>query len=195
MILVMIDWNNCDFTKLSYIFHLHCVINVQASKSPRISAKVKSEKGKYQDSEILRYSYRNFCNRADVNVFVYLRPHHSHHGYMHQPVYAETSLSTTSGNWTLSDSASSASRQQVPSVVSSSIPSSASHFLNESTSDIPTESIKSQGSGNSKGNKKEKTIVTYFLGLEPIPYRTSLPGKNITLAQFKTLITKKGTFR
>eukprot|EP00794_Sanderia_malayensis_P008965 gene8965-9922_t len=122
------------------------------------------------------------------------RPHHSHQGYM-ETAYADTALSTTSGNWTLSDSASSASRQQVPSVVSSSIPSSASQFLNESISDLPTESMKSHGSGSSRGHRKDKTVVTYFLGLEPIPYRTSLPGKNITLAQFKPLITKKGNFR
>lgn len=119
--------------------------------------------------------------------------HHSHQGM--EQVYSETAPSTTSGNWTLSDSASSVSRQQVPSVVSSSIPSSASHFLNESASDVQTESLKSRGSGSSKGHRSDATVVTYFLGLEPIPYRTSLPGKNITLSQFKPLITKKGSFR
>ena len=110
------------------------------------------------------------------------------------PGYAETALSTTSGNWTLSDSASSVSRNQVPSVISS-IPSSASQFINESASDVQSDSVRSHGSGNSKGHRKDRTTVTYFLGLEPIPYRTSLPGKNINLGQFKQLITKKGTFR
>jgi len=111
------------------------------------------------------------------------------------PEYAETTLSGATGNWTLSESASSVSRNQVPSIISSSIPSSASQYINESISDLHSESARSHGSGGSKGHHKDKTVVTYFLGIEPIPYRTSLPGKNITLGQFRTLITKKGNFR
>ena len=110
-----------------------------------------------------------------------------------EPEYAETTLSSATGNWTLSESASSVSRNQVPSVISSSIPSSASQYINESISDLHSESVRSHGSGGSRGH--HKTVVTYFLGLEPIPYRTSLPGKNITLGQFKALITKKGNYR
>ncbi|ESO89221.1 hypothetical protein LOTGIDRAFT_98136, partial [Lottia gigantea] len=39
------------------------------------------------------------------------------------------------------------------------------------------------------------TVVGIYFGAEPIPYRHTLPGRNITLGQFKTLITKKGTFK
>jgi hypothetical protein len=41
----------------------------------------------------------------------------------------------------------------------------------------------------------ESTTVAYYLGNEPIPYRSSLPGKNITLSQFKQLIGKRGHYR
>ncbi|XP_065065797.1 axin-1-like isoform X2 [Rhopilema esculentum] len=112
-----------------------------------------------------------------------------------ESVYPETAMSTTSDNWTLSDSASSVSRNQVPSIISSSIPSSASQYINESTSNLHCDSVRSHSSGGSRGSRSDMTVVTYFLGLEPIPYRTSLRGKNITLAQFKALITKKGTYR
>ena len=122
-------------------------------------------------------------------------PRYRSHQQCIESEYAETTLSSATGNWTLSESASSVSRNQVPSVISSSIPSSASQYINESISDLHSESVRSHGSGGSKGHHKEKTVVTYFLGLEPIPYRTSLPGNNITLGQFKTLITKKGNYR
>ncbi len=42
---------------------------------------------------------------------------------------------------------------------------------------------------------QETTVVGYFFCDEPIPYRTQLPGKQITLAMFKSLITKKGNYR
>ena len=41
----------------------------------------------------------------------------------------------------------------------------------------------------------ESTVIGYYFCNEPIPYRTSLPGKLITLGQFKQLISKRGTFR
>ncbi|XP_071107823.1 axin-1-like isoform X1 [Haliotis cracherodii] len=40
-----------------------------------------------------------------------------------------------------------------------------------------------------------ETIVGIYFGQEPIPYRHVFPGRCITLAQFKTLITKKGNFK
>ena len=41
----------------------------------------------------------------------------------------------------------------------------------------------------------ETTTVAYYLGNEPIPYRSSLPGRLVTLAQFKQLIGKRGSYR
>ncbi|XP_053706793.1 axin-1 [Synchiropus splendidus] len=38
------------------------------------------------------------------------------------------------------------------------------------------------------------TVAYYFCG-EPIPYRTSVKGKIVTLGQFKELLTKKGNYR
>lgn len=40
-----------------------------------------------------------------------------------------------------------------------------------------------------------ETIIGIYMGQEPIPYRHQLPGRAITLAQIKTLLTKKGPFR
>jgi len=38
--------------------------------------------------------------------------------------------------------------------------------------------------------------VTYYLWGEPIPYRTSVPGKSVTLGQFKTLLPpRRGNYR
>ena len=43
---------------------------------------------------------------------------------------------------------------------------------------------------------ESSTIVGYYFCGEEIPYRTTLPGKTITLSQFKQLlVTKKGSFR
>lgn len=38
------------------------------------------------------------------------------------------------------------------------------------------------------------TVAYYFCG-EPIPYRTSVKGRVVTLGQFKELLTKKGHYR
>ncbi|CAG5114634.1 unnamed protein product [Candidula unifasciata] len=40
-----------------------------------------------------------------------------------------------------------------------------------------------------------ETIIGIYMGQEPIPYRHQLPGRAITLAQIKSLLTKKGPFR
>ena len=78
-----------------------------------------------------------------------------------------------------------------PSVAGSSLMSSVSH--------TDTVSKDSGFSGSVKKNKdKERNdvIITYFLWGEPIPYRTTLPGKCVTLGQFKTLLPpRKGTYR
>uniref|UniRef100_A0A4W5L3K3 DIX domain-containing protein n=1 Tax=Hucho hucho TaxID=62062 RepID=A0A4W5L3K3_9TELE len=38
------------------------------------------------------------------------------------------------------------------------------------------------------------TVAYYFCG-EPIPYRTTVKGRVVTLGQFKELLTKKGFYR
>lgn len=37
--------------------------------------------------------------------------------------------------------------------------------------------------------------VAFFLPDEPIPYTVTVPGNEITLASFKELVTKRGTYR
>jgi len=39
------------------------------------------------------------------------------------------------------------------------------------------------------------TVVGYYFCDEPIPYRTTIHGKNVTLGQFKQHIAKKGNYR
>lgn len=43
--------------------------------------------------------------------------------------------------------------------------------------------------------QSDETVVGYFFCGEPIPYRTTIPGRNITLTQFKQVISKKGNYR
>ncbi|KAK0049197.1 axin-1 [Biomphalaria pfeifferi] len=45
------------------------------------------------------------------------------------------------------------------------------------------------------GQPANETIIGIYMGTEPIPYRHQLPGRAITLAQIKTLITKRGVFK
>lgn len=73
----------------------------------------------------------------------------------------------------------------------SSIPSSASNINN----DTKSRSDSGIGTGLRKKEKHNSTTIIYWLWAEPIAYRTSLPGKNVTLGQFKTLIMRKGEFR
>jgi len=39
------------------------------------------------------------------------------------------------------------------------------------------------------------TVVGYYFCDEPIPYRTTISGKKVTLGQFKQHIAKKGNYR
>lgn len=41
----------------------------------------------------------------------------------------------------------------------------------------------------------ESTVVGYYMQNEPIPYRITLPGKDITLGQLKIAISKKDNYR
>ena len=46
-----------------------------------------------------------------------------------------------------------------------------------------------------KSNSSKGTTVTYTFCSEAVPYRISVPGKDITLGQFKAALSKKGDFR
>lgn len=46
-----------------------------------------------------------------------------------------------------------------------------------------------------KKQQCENIIVAYYFCGEPIPYRTSVKGRIVTLGQFKELLTKKGSYR
>ncbi|KAK3744525.1 hypothetical protein RRG08_056663 [Elysia crispata] len=54
-----------------------------------------------------------------------------------------------------------------------------------SSSSAPTSIQPSQGD----------TIIGIYMGQEPIPYRHQLSGRTITLAQIRTLVTKRGPFK
>jgi hypothetical protein len=41
----------------------------------------------------------------------------------------------------------------------------------------------------------DTTVIGYYVDDEPIPYRTTVPGRSVTLAQFKRLLSKRGDFR
>jgi len=43
--------------------------------------------------------------------------------------------------------------------------------------------------------KSESVVIGYYFCDEPIPYRSMLPGGNVTLGQFKEHISKRGNFR
>lgn len=39
------------------------------------------------------------------------------------------------------------------------------------------------------------TVIGYSYGRHAVPYLSKMPGKNITLRQFKSMLSKKGNFR
>ncbi|XP_041362836.1 axin-1-like [Gigantopelta aegis] len=49
--------------------------------------------------------------------------------------------------------------------------------------------------GSSSITDGNQTIVGIYFGQEPIPYRHVITGRTVTLGMFKTLITKKGSFK
>ena len=72
----------------------------------------------------------------------------------------------------------------------SSVPSSVSCVHSDS---------KSRDSGFStttrSKEKRNNTVITYYMWGEPIPYRTSFDSKSVTLGQFKAMISKRGRYR
>ena len=54
------------------------------------------------------------------------------------------------------------------------------------------------GSGNISSQTAApgvQTVVAYYFCNETIPYRTTVPHKDVTLGQFKALLTRRGRFR
>ncbi|KAM6165111.1 axin-1 isoform 2-T2 [Erethizon dorsatum] len=56
-----------------------------------------------------------------------------------------------------------------------------------------TKSQKKVGGGNAQ--PCDSIVVAYYFCGEPIPYRTLVRGRAVTLGQFKELLTKKGSYR
>lgn len=79
--------------------------------------------------------------------------------------------------------------ERAPSMAGSSMMSSVSHC------DAASKDSGFTGS-DKKSKDKDEIIITYFLWGEPIPYRTTLPGRCVTLGHFKTLLPpRKGSYR
>lgn len=83
------------------------------------------------------------------------------------------------------------SHDRALSVAGSSMFSSVSHCESMSKDSGFTGSVK-----RIKDKDRNDIVITYFLWGEPIPYRTTLPGRCVTLGQFKTLLPpRKGSYR
>nr|XP_054762624.1 axin-1-like [Lytechinus pictus]XP_054762625.1 axin-1-like [Lytechinus pictus]XP_054762626.1 axin-1-like [Lytechinus pictus]XP_054762627.1 axin-1-like [Lytechinus pictus]XP_054762628.1 axin-1-like [Lytechinus pictus] len=63
------------------------------------------------------------------------------------------------------------------------------------SSSSSSKSRPTSSSGTMEKKVQPSITIAYYLCNDPIPYRTSLPGSEITLRQFKALISKKGTYR
>ncbi|XP_071128520.1 axin-1-like isoform X5 [Mytilus edulis] len=50
-------------------------------------------------------------------------------------------------------------------------------------------------SANTSGSTGEEIVIGYYFCQEPIPYKITVPGHNVTLAQFKHLIGRTGNYR
>lgn len=50
-------------------------------------------------------------------------------------------------------------------------------------------------SANTSGSTGEETVIGYYFCQEPIPYKITVPGHHVTLAQFKHLIGRLGNYR
>ncbi|XP_055991151.1 axin-1 [Sorex fumeus] len=64
------------------------------------------------------------------------------------------------------------------------------------TSKLPSKQrTKSQRKGGGGSQPCDSIVVAYYFCGEPIPYRTLVRGRAVTLGQFKELLTKKGSYR
>lgn len=58
---------------------------------------------------------------------------------------------------------------------------------------LRTKSQRKAGGGSTQ--PCDSIVVAYYFCGEPIPYRTLVRGRAVTLGQFKELLTKKGNYR
>lgn len=58
---------------------------------------------------------------------------------------------------------------------------------------LRTKSQRKAGGGSAQ--PCDSIVVAYYFCGEPIPYRTLVRGRAVTLGQFKELLTKKGNYR
>lgn len=70
-------------------------------------------------------------------------------------------------------------------------------FLQSSDDGLFVRSDHRQGSSHAADqlNATQNIVVGFYLGDEAIPYRTTIRGKDVTLGQFKQLISKRGNYR
>lgn len=52
-----------------------------------------------------------------------------------------------------------------------------------------------EGGSSSSAASIECTVVTFTFGDEPVPYRSKIPGRTVTLKQFKDILPKKGNYK
>ena len=51
------------------------------------------------------------------------------------------------------------------------------------------------GPGGASMSATECTVVTFTFGEEPVPYRSKISGRTVTLRQFKDILPKKGNYK
>ncbi|XP_055939460.1 axin-2-like isoform X2 [Argiope bruennichi] len=75
---------------------------------------------------------------------------------------------------------------------SNPVDESNSHSRKQSKKSLPPTFM--EGTSLPAGNS-DVTIIGYSYGRDSVPYKSRFPGKNITLRQFKSLLSKKGNFK
>ena len=60
---------------------------------------------------------------------------------------------------------------------------------------FPFSSRSGEGGASSSAASIECTVVTFTFGDEPVPYRSKIPGRTVTLKQFKDILPKKGNYK
>lgn len=55
--------------------------------------------------------------------------------------------------------------------------------------------LSGEGGPSSSAASIECTVVTFTFGDEPVPYRSKIPGRTVTLKQFKDILPKKGNYK
>lgn len=60
---------------------------------------------------------------------------------------------------------------------------------------LPPRTKSQRKAGGGSAQSCDSIVVAYYFCGEPIPYRTLVRGRAVTLGQFKELLTKKGNYR